>query len=411
MTAKADNIMRFPEKSPYVPCDSGTYTLCKLPKDGAEWLTGLRQSAFERFKAQGLPTQALERFKYTNIAKNVAQWDGVLAVPKGDCPDDLLACGLEQAQTQGWVRELLEREPPGMDKYGDTALWDLNTAYFKHAGVVDIPAGQIVDKPIVLKTHGEDDTYTSLRFILRLGDNAKAVLVEEFDGAGEYWRNRVSQIILGKNARLKHIIIHKDSDQAVFTQFTHISAERDAHYEGFALNMGGMMSRHQIQADLEGVNGFVSFNGLNVLGGKQHGDTTILINHRAAHCNSNQFYRSLLTDEAHGVFQGKVHVFEGAQKTDGYQLSNAILLSDKAVMDTKPELEIYADDVKCSHGATTGQMNEEPLFYLRSRGLSEKDARLLLIRAFVDEVVDKIEDESLKAQIEKDVEAWLAQAL
>jgi Fe-S cluster assembly protein SufD len=175
--------------------------------------------------------------------------------------------------------------------------------------------------------------------------------------------------------------------------------------------MGGMMSRHQIQADLEGVNGFVSFNGLNLLGGKQHGDTTILINHRAAHCNSNQFYRSLLTDEAHGVFQGKVHVFEGAQKTDGYQLSNAILLSDKAVMDTKPELEIYADDVKCSHGATTGQMNEEPLFYLRSRGLSEKEARLLLIRAFVDEVVDKIEDEKLKAQIEKDVEAWLAQAL
>ena len=150
---------------------------------------------------------------------------------------------------------------------------------------------------------------------------------------------------------------------------------------------------------------------INLLSGMQHGDTTILIEHTAPHCRSNQFYRTILDDSARGVFQGKVHVHKIAQKTDGYQLSNAILLSEKAEMDTKPELEIYADDVRCSHGATTGQLDEEPVFYLRSRGLSEKEARELLIQAFVDEVVDKIVDEDIQASVREKTGQWLTRAL
>lgn len=144
---------------------------------------------------------------------------------------------------------------------------------------------------------------------------------------------------------------------------------------------------------------------------KQHGDTTILIEHQAPHCNSNQFYRTLLDDGANGVFQGKVHVHQVAQKTDGYQLSNALLLSDKAEMDTKPELEIYADDVKCSHGATTGQLDEEPLFYLRSRGLSAAQARFLMIQAFLAEVIEKIGDEALEDEVNEQVAQWLQNVL
>jgi Fe-S cluster assembly protein SufD len=190
-----------------------------------------------------------------------------------------------------------------------------------------------------------------------------------------------------------------------------INADRDSTYNGFALNIGGKLTRHEIHAHLSGANAEISLNGLNLLNGSQHGDTTILIEHAALHCRSNQFYRTLLDDSARCVFQGKVHVHKIAQKTDGYQLSNAILLSEKAEMDTKPELEIYADDVKCSHGATTGQMDDAPLFYLRSRGLTEGEARSLLLEAFIAEVIEKVNNEHIEMQITEKAQSWLQKAL
>jgi Fe-S cluster assembly protein SufD len=212
---------------------------------------------------------------------------------------------------------------------------------------------------------------------------------------------------LGKNAKVKHIRIVRDSDKAAYTQSSHVQLDRDANYECFTLTTGVGFTRHQVHVELNGQNGHASFDGLNLLSGKDHGDTTILIDHKAPHCTSNQFYRSLLNDKAHGIFQGKVHVFEGAQKTDGYQLSNAIILSETAQMDTKPELEIYADDVQCSHGATTGQLDDEPLFYLRSRGLSEKEAKQLLMQAFVGEVLDKIQNDDYRVKVDGYVDEWL----
>ncbi|MAE51369.1 MAG: Fe-S cluster assembly protein SufD [Micavibrio sp.] len=412
-TMAADrNIMKFPEKTPYVPCDGDTYTTCKLPKSVPDWVKDFRVAPFARFKEQGIPTQKLERFKYTNIANAVKGFDGVL----GACDfelrgDDSFVTALPEGLELDWVREIITQDPPGGAKYEDSSLWDLNTAYLSQGFIVDIPANKSVDTPFYLNVNMPDDSFASLRIIIRLGAGASLTLVEDHSGAGEYWKNNALQIVLGENARLEHVIKHNDSPNSVYTSGCHITLARDAHYNGFALNQGGALLRHQIQADMKGTGGHASFNGLNLLSGKQHCDTTILVNHHAAHCESNQFYRTLLDDKAHGVFQGKVHVFEGAQKTDGYQLSNAMLLSPDAIMDTKPELEIYADDVKCSHGATTGQLDEEPLFYLRSRGLSEKQARLLLVQAFVGEVLDKINDQSLQGKFGEDVDGWLRKAL
>jgi Fe-S cluster assembly protein SufD len=244
-----------------------------------------------------------------------------------------------------------------------------------------------------------------------LEEGAEMTLVEHHEGEGAYWKNMTTEITVGANARLHHIRIQKDSIESVNTNIVHITLDRDAVYDGFTLNMGGKLTRHEIHAEIQGPNCECSFNGLNLLNGTQHGDTTILIEHQAPHCRSNQFYRTILDDKARGVFQGKVHVHKIAQKTDGYQLSNALLLSPEAEMDTKPELEIYADDVKCSHGATTGQIDEEPLFYLRSRGLTEAQARLLLVQAFVQEAVDKIVDENTRTQILQSTDIWLTQAL
>jgi Fe-S cluster assembly protein SufD len=259
--------------------------------------------------------------------------------------------------------------------------------------------------------NGENGTIHAPQIKIMAGQGKEITVIERHTGQGEYWKNAVTKITLAPNAKINHIRLVEDTSESLNTNMVSIHAGRDSVYNGFCLNMGGKLTRHEIHAIMSGSNAEISFNGLNLLGGTQHGDTTILIEHAAPHCRSNQFYRTLLDGQSRGVFQGKVHVHQIAQKTDGYQLSNAILLSDKAEMDTKPELEIYADDVKCSHGATTGQLDEEPLFYLRSRGLTDAQARTLLLEAFIAEVIEKVNNDDLEQQIAEKAQSWLIQTL
>ncbi len=277
--------------------------------------------------------------------------------------------------------------------------------------VIHKTRGEVCEQPEDIVFTGAEGQHTQPCLKITLEEGAQLTLIERHSGDGAYWKNMVTEITLSPNANLQHIRLQNDNEQAVHTNLVHIKVDKDAVYNGFSLNMGAKLSRHEIHAEINGQNSEISFNGLNMLSGEQHGDTTILIEHKAPHCRSNQFYRTLLDDQSHGVFQGKVHVHQEAQKTDGYQLSNALLLSTDAEMDTKPELEIYADDVKCSHGATTGQLDEEPLFYLRQRGLSEAQARLLLVQAFVDEVAEKVENESFRNEILEATHTWLQTAL
>lgn len=269
------------------------------------------------------------------------------------------------------------------------------------------PGGQFEE---ILLT-GRDGVLHSPTLSIILEQGVEFTLVERHDGGGAYWKNMATNIVLKDGAILHHIRIQDDGAEGVHTNMVNIELGRDAAYNGFALNMGGKLSRLQAHAKIKGPNARCSFDGINLFKKDQHGDTTILIEHEAPHCSSNQFYRTVLADKSRGVFQGKVHVHQVAQKTDGYQLSNALLLSDQAEMDTKPELEIYADDVKCSHGATTGQLDDEPLFYLRSRGIDLKTARLLLVQAFVDEVADKLPDESVQSQVKERTGQWLQSVL
>lgn len=277
--------------------------------------------------------------------------------------------------------------------------------------VIHIPRGQNGGQPVDILWTAEDNTHLNPRLKIILEEGAELTVIERHSGQGAYWKNMATEIILGPKARLNHVRIQEDSAQAVQTNMVHIQMARESMLNSFSLNLGGKLTRHEIHAVLNGPHIECSLNGINLLQGKQHGDTTILMEHTAPHCRSNQFYRTILAEEARGVFQGKVLVQRAAQKTDGYQLSNTILLSPKAEMDTKPELEIYADDVKCSHGATTGQLDEEPLFYLRSRGLTEVQARMLLIQAFVDEVVDKVADEAVQNVVKEKASQWLTNQL
>ena len=274
--------------------------------------------------------------------------------------------------------------------------------------------GQICEQPEDILFTGVDNQHQQPVLNIVLEEGAQLTVIEHHNSsgsAGTYWKNMLTEIKLAKGAQLNHIRIQDEARDAVQTNMVSLEAAQDSVYNGFTLNVGGKLTRHEIHAKLQGSNAEVSFNGLNLLSGKQHGDTTIVVEHQAPHGRSNQFYRSILDEQARGVFQGKVYVHKEAQKTDAYQLSNAMLLSETAEMDIKPELEIYADDVKCSHGSTCGQLDEEPLFYLRQRGLSEGEARLLLVRAFVDEIVDKVDNDSIRTEIQERAGAWLQTAL
>lgn len=311
---------------------------------------------------QNLPTPKIEEWKYTNLPRGL----GDLAQVTAQAPEEIL---------------------------------------------IHKTRGQISEEAVEILWTGLPNTHHQPVLKIILEEGAQATVIERHTGQGAYWKNMSTEITLGANARLNHIRIQEDSLEAVQTNMVHITMERDAHLNSFSLNLGGKMTRHEIHSVLLGAGIECTLNGVNLLRGAQHGDTTILMEHTAPHCVSNQFYRTILDDAARGVFQGKVHVHQAAQKTDGYQLANTILLSPKAEMDTKPELEIYADDVKCSHGTTTGALDEEPLFYLRSRGLSESAARMLLMQAFVDEVVDKIADEPLRAEVQEKAQKWLSEQL
>lgn len=311
---------------------------------------------------QQLPTPKVEEWKYTNLARAL----GGLKDVQADVPQEIVI-HKKRGEVCGEVHEI---------------VWT-----------------------------GVDGAHQQPLLKIILEDGAQATVVERHTGAGRYWKNMSTEIVIGANARLNHIRVQEDGAEGVQTNMVHITMDRDSYLNSYSLNLGGKMSRHDIHAVLRGSNIECSLNGVNLLKDAQHGDTTIVMEHAAPHCVSNQFYRTILDDAARGVFQGKVHVHQAAQKTDGYQLANTIMLSPKCEMDTKPELEIYADDVKCSHGTTTGALDEEPLFYLRSRGLNESQARMLLVQAFVDEVMDKISDEALRDEMKEKAEEWLSEQL
>ncbi|HBR68979.1 MAG TPA: Fe-S cluster assembly protein SufD [Rhodospirillaceae bacterium] len=307
-----------------------------------------------RLAPDNLPAPKQEEWKYTNISKAIPQ-----NLTRAD--DKEIVIHKNRGQSGGQVEEIL---------------------FTGRDGMLQAPVLKVV-----------------------LDEGAELTLIERHTGAGSYWKNTAVEITLGTNARLHHYRIIEDT--GVITINTVLSQKQDSFYNGFTLIKGGALVRNETHAALTGKNAECDISGVNLLKGKQHADTTIVITHEAPHCRSSQFFRSVLGDESRGVFQGKIHVRQAAQKTDGYQLSNALLLSDRAEMDTKPELEIYADDVKCSHGATCGQLDDEPLFYLRSRGLTEVEARMLLVQAFVDEAVEKVADEKTQVFVKETASLWL----
>jgi Fe-S cluster assembly protein SufD len=239
------------------------------------------------------------------------------------------------------------------------------------------------------------------RNLIIAGENAQLKLIETYAGLSNstYFTNAVSEIVVARNAHVEHFKVQQESESAYHIGSTYIDQQRDSNYKSYNFVFGGHLVRNNFSTTLSDEGIECTLNGLYIGVNDQHIDNHTVIDHARPNCHSEELYKGILDDQAHGVFNGKIYVRQDAQKTNAIQSNNIILLSDDAAIDTKPQLEIFADDVRCTHGATIGQLDENAYFYLRSRGIDKKRARQLLIYAFASDVIDRVEIEPLRTKL------------
>ncbi len=285
----------------------------------------------------------------------------------------------------------------------------LSTAFTKDGAFVYIPDNKIIEEPVqilfITSTNGKA-ILSQPRNLYVAGKNSQATIIERYlslDG-GIYFTNIVTEIVAGEDSTVNHIKLQEESHKSFHISRTEIDQEKASNFTSYSFSLGGEIARHDINSRFNDEGGECTLNGLYLLTGSQLYDTHSLIDHAKPHCNSHEHYKGILDDNSRGVFNGKVIVRRDAQKTTAFQENKNIILSAGALVNTKPQLEIFADDVKCSHGATIGQLDQDAMFYLKSRGIGEEKARAILIHAFASDVVRSIKIENVKNYLEKILE-------
>ena len=349
-------------------------------------LSALRREAFAYFEANGFPTQRDEDWKYTSVAPIANEEWRVSNSPTN------FSFATEQKLVQLLGRFNFERN-------GFAAL---NLA-FAEISIIRIPKETSVDEPFEIRIAGEEGIASFPHVVVVAEAGSKATLVEKYSSTGKSFTNSAVQIFVEENASLTHYRVQKDSADAFHYGVTEVSIGRGSVYNSTNINLGGALSRHDVDVKFTAEGGEAWVDGLYMLNGKQHHDTHSIIDHIVPNCTSHQTYKGVLNDGSRAVFNGKVFVRENAHGTDAQQQNKNLLLSNDARVDTKPQLEIFNDDVKCSHGATVGQLEEEELFYLLTRGLPENLAKNLLTYGFAEAIISKIGVESIKTELDKAV--------
>jgi len=286
----------------------------------------------------------------------------------------------------------------------------LNTAFISDGTYIELAADTVVEQPIHLVFISEGDGVSHPRNLIVAGRHSRATVIESYVSLRDsgYFTNAVTEISLGEGARLDHYKLQRESEKAFHVGTVQIREARDSQLHSFSLAVGGSLARTNIYTSLDGDAATCTLNGLYLTDGTQHVDNQTSIEHIAPNCPSHELYKGVLDGRSHGVFNGKVYVHPEAQKTDGKQSNNNLLLSPSARVDTKPQLEIFADDVKCTHGATVGRLDDVAMFYLNSRGIGPETARMLLTYAFAADVLETIPLVRLREQLEKMVLARFA---
>ncbi len=391
-----------------------------------EWLAKKRQAAIQSFTEVGLPTLRNEDWRYTSLRKVLNNEFSIetkleaaeAAVPAtGEFPRIVFVNGLllESASTAlsldgvSTLSETLAENPMQLTEVFGTTVKDslhgfveLNTAYAKEGYVISIGKNAVLDQPIeVLYLSLGDKIASHARNIINAEANSQLTVVERHLGANgnTYLNNSVTEIIAGDNAHVSHYKIHQESDNGTHIGGVLINQANGSNVTNHNVSLSGALVRNDIVANLNGQGAHTEMNGLVFGSGESHVDNFTEVNHHVANCTSDEYYKTVLDDNSRSVFRGRIVVAEDAQQTNADQQNNNLLLSKNAEADCKPQLEIYADDVKCSHGATVGQLDESSMFYLKSRGINHEDARALLTFAFANEVLERISIQSIKEEL------------
>jgi len=399
------------------------------------WLALVRKNAFERFLDKGFPTTRDEDWRFTNVgaiasrafelasggaeaedaARTLLASLGLEALSRhelvfvngqfsqelsslSDLPDGVVVSSLESA----WSHSVEELQPVLCRSPSDeTAFFDLNEAFVTDGAFVHIGKGVVVDAPIhcvfLTVPTGEPCVHYP-RNVIVAGEQSEVRIIETYAGleGSIYFTNAVTQLVARPGSVVDHYKVQLESAKAFHVASLDFSQERGTSVSSHSLSIGAALARNDIRVELGGEGADVTLNGLYVVRGSQHVDHHTLIDHQVAHCTSRELYKGVLDDEASGVFNGRVIVRAGAQKTDAKQSNKNLLLSREALVNSNPQLEINADDVKCAHGATIGQLDEEALFYLRSRGIGVGEARKILTEGFMADVSDRIRVDAVR---------------
>ena len=419
-----------------------------LPGARDPFVAGLRANAMGTYGRLGLPHRRIEAWKYTDLRTRLTdvnplgKGEGVavseaalsqalgaeiaslpayrLVVVEGDLRAELSDfAGLKSAGVEAvslaralekppaWLKETLAQVNPRKDD----AVLALNAALMTGGVALRIGEGVTLDKPVhLIQLDGEGEPASIFtRNVVIAEPGSSATVLESFGSLGlrALQRNAVTELRIGAEAAVKHFKVQRDRDDAFHLSTWLVELGPDARYDAFQFSTGAGLARNQVYLRFAGEGAAAEISGAFLLRARQHCDTTLLVEHRVPRCISRELFKGVLDGEARGVFQGKIVVSPGAQKTDGKQMAGALLLSETAEFDSKPELEIFADDVVCGHGATSGQIDENLLFYLEARGIPKEAARALLIQAFVGEALERVEDEALRDALAGASAAWL----
>lgn len=411
------------------------YELFKSRANGdAGWMDAQRSQAILQFGELGFPSTKHEEWKYTSVLPLLKEDFGFSGKHEADFVRQMGIEGLQahrlvlmngvfvpelstilaenQGNFVGSIRECYEQIPSVVDAHlgrlasaESETFANLNTAFMLDGAMVVVPDGHALKYPVqIIHYAGESgrNVYANARALMIFGDRAEGTVLERFVSAknSTTWTNRISEIFVGDGANASVITLQNDHENAHLINQTFVKEGKQSNFSSNVLSLDGGIVRNNLSISMEGEHSEAHMHGLYLLNGKTHVDNHTLVDHTVPNCFSNELYKGVMDDQSTGVFNGKVIVRPHAQKTNAFQSNKNILMSDKATINTKPQLEIFADDVKCSHGATTGRLDEEALFYIRSRGLGEKDARALLTLAFASETAASIKNEAIRSYFE-----------
>jgi Fe-S cluster assembly protein SufD len=408
--------------------------------EGPEWLDALRRSAIDRFALTGFPTSRDEEWRFTPIApiakgawrhssgsahdvtrQDLApfvfghpEWTTLVFVDGAYSETLSSITAVGQGVRVGSLSDALKSDSPVLERHlarhapiESSPFTALSTAFMRDGTFLHVPRNVDLTRPVhtvFVSTSKAAGAVTHPRNLLVVEEGARASIIESYvtlaEGAS-YWTNAVTEVVAGANSWIEHTRIQRESERAYHIGLTHVEQERDGHYRSFSLAMGGALARHNLTARLNGENVETLMYGLYLTRGQQVVDNHTAIHHDQPNCRSWEVYKGVLDGHSRAVFNGKVFVKPEAQKTDAKQTNRNLLLSDEAKVDTKPQLEIFADDVKCTHGATVGRLDDIALFYARSRGVPSAVAQLLLTYAFAAEVTSEVVLQPVREQLER----------